>query len=231
MALTDVSDEAQAGELEAWYTGQHFEDMVGTALYVRASLYRAVTPDTPRFLALYESNLEMRHVLARTPQETEGMRAAGRIHPAAGPRHFLFMEALEPGFFTFEAAGPKSLTGLLLMASNPKTPGTDDAFNDWYDNVHMTDIAATKLHRYAHRYRTINAGDDNVRYANIYETTLPDVERGLNGLGAFRQGWIDNGTYYDDREFKLRGAYALVGTYPALESSTAAARAAEGPAI
>ena len=133
----------------------------------------------------------------------------GLIHPAARATHRIVMETMWPGLYRFKGGDPSLPTGLLLMANNPKTLGTDAAFNEWYDDVHSLDIEATGNYTTMNRFKAVEVGADGVRYANLYETALDDVSVALTGLDDFRPKWAEAGTLYADRVNTLRGAYRL----------------------
>lgn len=212
--FTECTDPAQEQRFNEWYTNVHLVDMVGAGNFFRASRFKAATPNAPGYLAIYETNEPLERVMREQPAIRQKLiDADGGDRPPFTLVHDLWLETLQPGVFTFAPLRHGMVTGLLLMASNPKTPGTDDAFNHWYDRVHMKDIAAAHLHSVGHRFKTLNVGPEDIRYVNLYETDIPDVPKALTGLDAFRQGWIDRGTYYADREFKMRAAYRWIVSY------------------
>ncbi|MBM3940020.1 MAG: hypothetical protein FJ318_03825 [SAR202 cluster bacterium] len=213
MVFAECADPAQEREFNRWYTNEHLVDVLDTRLFGRASRFVAATPDTPKYLAVYETNLPLDQVMREMPPAMDKLRAEGRSPDFVKVVHRLYGQTMQPGMFTFAPLKYDAVHGLLVMASNPKTPGTDDAFNKWYDKVHMKDIAATKLHSVAHRFRVVNENPDGIAYVNLYENQLDDAARGLTGLDDFRQRWIDNGTYYADRVSKLRGAYRWLVRY------------------
>lgn len=213
--VTECTDPAQEQRFNEWYTNVRMVDMVDGGPFFRASRFKAATPGAPTYLVIYETNEPLERVMADHVERRrkELVEREGDARPPMRLVHGLWLETLQPGMFTFAPLRHGMVTGLLLMASNPKTPGTDEAFNRWYDRVHMKDIAAAQLHRVGHRFKTLNVGPEDIRYVNLYETDMPDVPKALTGLDAFRQGWIDGGTYYADREFKLRAAYRWLVSY------------------
>ncbi len=207
LVLSECLDPAREEEFADWYD-HHLARFVATGLFHRASRYDLATPGTGApYLALYETNESSARVAAELDPAIDRMRAAGEITPLIEVKHRVLLETMTPGRYAFGDADPNAITGLLLMANNPKTPGTDDAFNRWYDDVHRIDIRDTGLYATMNRFKA--AEDGEVRYANLYETTLADVELALTGLDEFRPKWQAAGTLYADRVNTLRGAYRL----------------------
>jgi len=208
LALTVCDDPSQEAGFVEWYE-KHLDDMLATGLCQRASLYDLVTPGTCEpYLAIYETDDPARMARDLVPSIAQQAKD-GLIHPAARALHRIVMETMEPGIYPFPGKDLACPTGLLLMANNPKTPGTDDAFNAWYDNVHRLDIEATGIYTTMNRFRAVEVGGDGVRYANLYETALDDVSVAPTGLDDFRPKWAEAGTLYADRVNTLRGAYRL----------------------
>ena len=217
VVLSECNDPSREEEFNQWYTHTHLADVLSLGIFHRAWRYEAATPDTPKYLALYETDAEdLPAAVRKLDAQRDFWRQEGKFHPTLEVLYRSFMATREPGIFVFDQPTPGRITGLLMMGSNPKTPGTDDAFNEWYDNVHMTDLAATGLFKVGHRFEALEEpAEGQARYLNLYETELEEVSRALTGLGEYRQGWIDAGTYYYDRVFLLRGAYRLIATHPA----------------
>ena len=215
LVLSECNDPSREEEFNRWYNDTHLVDVLSLSIFDRAWRYEAVTPDTPKYLAVYETDAEDLPAAARKLDEQRDFwRQEGKFHPTLKVTGRSFMATRDPGIFVFDLPSPGGITGLLMMGSNPKTPGTDDAFNDWYDNVHMPDLKATGLFKVGHRFEALEPVEGEARHINLYETELEDVSRALTGLNDFRQGWIDAGTYYYDRVFLLRGAYRLIAFHP-----------------
>src|ERR1700757_662295 len=79
--------------------------------------------------------------------------------------------------------------GILLVLSDPVSAEADDAYNEWYDNVHLPEILALPGFTSARRFRVAEAqlasqgGPDAVRvkfphrYVAVYEVEAPDVRK------------------------------------------------------
>jgi len=86
--------------------------------------------------------------------------------------------------------------GILLVLSDPVSAEADDAYNEWYDNVHLPEILALAGFTSARRFRVAEAqlasqgGPDAVRvkfphrYVAVYEVEAPDVAKAAESLGA-----------------------------------------------
>ena len=206
LVLLDSDDGAGEGGIDASIAAQQAR-AVDEGTCERAAHYRLATPGTgPAHMALFES-------------ADDGAVLAARVGdvgaPDASVAHRLRLERMGPSPYLYADFAPGDVTGLLLMSNNPKTPGTDDAFNAWYDDVHRIDMHNTGLYLSMNRFRVVGGGVEGMRYLNLYDTGLSDVSRALGDLEIFRPRWQEAGTFYADRVNLLRGAYELVALHGA----------------
>jgi hypothetical protein len=71
--------------------------------------------------------------------------------------------------------------GVMVVHAAP-ADGRDDAFNDWYDDVHLVDVLKLAGFTSARRFRTL--GGDSAPYLAIYEIEADDLEAAQASLGA-----------------------------------------------
>ena len=75
----------------------------------------------------------------------------------------------------------------ILMVQSNAVDGQDDAFNDWYDNVHLGEVLKVPGFTAAQRFR-INgdplAGQSAHRYLAICELETDNPQASLGALGA-----------------------------------------------
>lgn len=73
---------------------------------------------------------------------------------------------------------------MLMVWSNCKDPAQEQAFNDWYTNVHVPDVVATGWVVNGMRYRNLATSLDSgdARYLAIYETDRWDMEDMLEDI-------------------------------------------------
>ncbi len=209
LVLLDSGDAADEGGISAAIAAQQAQ-AVDEGACERAAHYRLATSGTgPSHMALFESG-------------SDGAALAERVGDVGAPRasvtHRLGLERMGPSPYLYADFVPDDVTGLLLMSNNPKTPGTDDAFNAWYDDVHRIDMHNTGLYLSMNRFRVVGGGVEGMHYLNLYDTGLSDVSRALNDLDTFRPQWQEAGTFYADRVNLLRGAYELVALHGAASS-------------
>lgn len=89
-------------------------------------------------------------------------------------------------------SNPTSARHLLLVLSNAQ-PGEDDAFNEWYDQVHVPEVLALPGYRAATRYRVEpNPTDEHPahRYVTLYEVDVEPTEAVATTLAAAEAGRI-----------------------------------------
>lgn len=72
---------------------------------------------------------------------------------------------------------------LLLVSSNP-APGKEDAYNDWYDNVHLADVCAIPGIVGGTRYKVDPASPESpeTSYLAIYEFDTEEPQAVLDEL-------------------------------------------------
>ena len=83
----------------------------------------------------------------------------------------------------------------ILMVQSNAVGGEDDAFNDWYDNVHLGEVLEVPGFTAAQRFRVKGdpvAGESGHRYLAVYELETDDPQASLDALGAaVRSGGIN----------------------------------------
>ena len=69
------------------------------------------------------------------------------------------------------------MRALLVVLSGPVSPERDDAYNDWYTNVHLSDVLAVPGYVRAARYKAF-LGDRSFEqeYLALYELEVEDLD-------------------------------------------------------
>ena len=79
---------------------------------------------------------------------------------------------------------------ILLVHSNP-TPGNDDSYNAWYDNVHLPDVLQVDGFVAARRYiaaPSVHGEMHENGYLAIYEIDTDDLPAALKALSTAARG-------------------------------------------
>lgn len=79
---------------------------------------------------------------------------------------------------------------ILLVHSDP-TPGRDDDYNQWYDDVHLPDVLEVRGFVAAKRYVAAPSIHDEMpdrRYLAIYEIETDDLPGALRALSTAAKG-------------------------------------------
>ena len=71
---------------------------------------------------------------------------------------------------------------VFLVHSQP-TEGGEDAYNDWYNNVHLGEVLTIPGFVAAQRFK-VQDGSDGLQYLAIYELETDDPQAALAALGA-----------------------------------------------
>ena len=85
---------------------------------------------------------------------------------------------------------PVNAGGLLLNAMNV-APEAEDDFNAWYDQEHISALAAVPGTLLARRYRADENGSSTHKYLAIYHLETPDVTRSEAWAAAVDTPWSD----------------------------------------
>jgi hypothetical protein len=102
---------------------------------------------------------------------------------------------------------------ILMAFSNPR-PGTDAAFNKWYDEIHLQEILAVKGYVSAQRFyvsdaQMVGRAGPAHKYLTIYEIETDDLQQTLADLNeAARHMYVDPSV---DRGNALAGVFHPIG--------------------
>ena len=194
-ALLLVMQNVKKGSEEAherWYAGQHLSDVCSVDGVIRGEYAVLANPDgSERWqkAAIYWLSRDPAPVLATVTEKSAsgewdlsgvamidrattmmamGEALTGRIRSAITP----------------DASGKERLHYIVLTNS---TPGDDDAFNHWYDMVHLTDVLAVPGFVAAQRFRLVDSpglAAYPYRYCAIYEVLAREAEAAFAELEA-----------------------------------------------
>ncbi|MFN3232835.1 MAG: hypothetical protein ACE363_11860 [Alphaproteobacteria bacterium] len=71
---------------------------------------------------------------------------------------------------------------VFVVQSEP-TEGNEDAYNDWYDNVHLGEVLTVPGFVAAQRFK-VQDGSEGLQYLALYELDTDDPQASLAALGA-----------------------------------------------
>jgi hypothetical protein len=103
----------------------------------------------------------------------------------------------------------RETAGILVVGTNRRPPAPQEAFDDWYNRVHVPQILATGLYHTAYRYEVVQAGHFPGRYLAIYETEQ-DPWIASQALAEYRDRWADLPGYGDPTTLCFRSPYRAV---------------------
>jgi hypothetical protein len=69
--------------------------------------------------------------------------------------------------------------GLLLVLTNCTDPSQEEAFNAWYNHIHVPDVTAPGIFRHALRFVNSDPSSQAGQYVATYETTWEDVAKAM----------------------------------------------------
>ena len=69
--------------------------------------------------------------------------------------------------------------GLLLVLTNCTDPSQEEAFNAWYNHIHVPDVTAPGILRHALRFVNSDPSSQAGQYVATYETTWEDVSKAM----------------------------------------------------
>lgn len=110
-------------------------------------------------------------------------------------------------------------SGLLFVASRIKNNElSEEAYNDWYNNIHLEDILASGGTKLALRFRNVNS-EAKMPYLALYP--LPDMSfmqsKEARDVPMQHHTFPGSGNVYDSVEF-MRRTYELIQTFEGQET-------------
>ena len=72
---------------------------------------------------------------------------------------------------------------ILSVVSNAKE-GREDEYNDWYDNIHLKEIAQLDGFANGQRFEPAEAGEGPTRYVALYEMDTDNPDQAMATLNA-----------------------------------------------
>jgi hypothetical protein len=169
-----------------WYDEEHLPESLAVPGYAGARRYRlsedqlpGMAPSPHEYLTIYE--------LDRPPAEALGALAAKLESGAIAPPDSIDVGSIRSWAFTriSTASAPRgsgrSPAAHLSIAFSAPTPGREEEFNEWYDEIHLAEALALPGHVGAHRYRLSEdqlpgMAPSSYEYLTIYELDRPPAE-------------------------------------------------------
>jgi hypothetical protein len=68
----------------------------------------------------------------------------------------------------------KAVTAIFVVKTSPADLGSEHAFHDWYDNVHIPQVMEVPGFRGATRYRLIQPESSLPTYLTVYQLDTPE---------------------------------------------------------
>ena len=87
---------------------------------------------------------------------------------------------------------PRTAAGIMLVLLDNEDPAAEEAFEAWYEGVHVPDVTAAAGFWGAVRYRNAkeDPGPASAGYLAIYVTDNPDVLAEYAGVRAAAPAWV-----------------------------------------
>lgn len=103
---------------------------------------------------------------------------------------------------------------VLVVESDCKDPGSEDDFNDWYNNVHLPDVFETPCFVKASRYELTEPSEGKARYLTIYEIESDDIDDDMAKHSENMKNKTAQGRRSDLFQRASRGMYKEIFSYP-----------------
>lgn len=186
-----VSLDVQAGydeTFDRWYEEEHLPLMLERDGWLRAHRYRCVEGE-PQWLTMFEldiSGAQLADGITASPLRNELVGRRIRNYHARTYR------------LVHSANADEEAPPLVNVISTDVVRGHEDAFNRWYNDVHVPEILACPGWRSARRYRSV---DGDPRFLAVYE--LEDEVR------PFTSREYEAAVGWDDQVEYLRGYHGF----------------------
>lgn len=190
-AILLVMQNPKAGSETAhrdWYVNNHLPDVCGVPGVLRGE-FTAAAPGT--------ENPRWSHAAAYW-LDGEGPAILGEVFRRAGSGDWVMSDTLDGSTMLMtlgEALTPRVRSAvtpdaqgkdrLLYIVLTNSTPGDDDTFNAWYNEVHLPDVLAVPGFVAAQRFRLTDhpaLKPSPYRYLAIYEVLASEAESAFAGL-------------------------------------------------
>jgi hypothetical protein len=104
--------------------------------------------------------------------------------------------------------------GMLVVLMNCAEPGREQAFNAWYNDIHVPDVIATEWVTSGRRYRNLapDLQPNEARYLALYETDRWDMEDMLDDIRTTHTPrWRDQNRLTTDARLAMMGVFRKCG--------------------
>jgi len=163
-----------------WYENTHFPDILKTPGYLSGRLYRMkeFRDGRGQFLTMYEIETD-------DIDETMALRWKRRLKEREQGRDSdLFIVIWRDVLWKLinECVLPKGVDHkgerwVNLVETNCVDPLREKEFNDWYDNIHLTDVLKTPGFQAAYRYEWKEFVGGRGKYLTIYAIGTEDIDK------------------------------------------------------
>ncbi|WP_456372366.1 hypothetical protein [Thiolapillus sp.] len=177
----------KAMELVDWFTKVRMPDVVSREGFKSAKLYEAGLPEVitgrGKYMAMYfieTDDIEKTMQLWRE-KEAEA-KEKGRMTDLAV---FLWRDVLYK-FMTERDSGKKlnKKEHWIVLTETNADPKRVDAYNDWYNNIHLPDALETPDYVSARRYFSDDVRDGRGKYFSVYEVETDDMDKTMDSRKA-----------------------------------------------
>ena len=197
LAITDCTDPSKVDEINRWYNHMHVPDVTAPGIFHHAIRFANSDPTstTAQYVATYETTME--DVSKARPAQREAIAKLGE----RGDRGTPLIKNVTVGTFKRRGgefvASTRPTLGILLVLSTCKETAGEEAFNRWYEDVHIPDVLDTGAFHAAYRYESIEPQAAKTKYLAIFETDNTDPAKASEEAAKFRPDWQQRGRLFD----------------------------------
>ena len=197
LAITSCNDPSKTEEFNYWYNHGHVPYVTAPGVFRHAIRFANTDPtsEAGQYVATYETNFE--NVSKAMPAYREARAKLGESSNGSTP----LMQSVTVGVFKrlggeFSAATKPTL-GILLVLSNCKDSSKEREFNQWYEDIHISDILDAGGFHTTYRYESLDPAATKAKYLAIYETENIDPAKAREKHGEVRADWQQRGRLSD----------------------------------
>jgi hypothetical protein len=188
ITFAQCNDAAQAQSWSDWYDDIHLPDIMSTGAFWKATRWEVLNTHPGAFPNSGFTHLNIGEIegpdieanLGKVIAMAPDFRAQGRVHPNHVVVDMMAMQAI--GRWSEKPAPSEETRGLFMVFSKCNVPENLEAWNEWFDAVHVPDMMETGGFHAATRWERLVPDTHRPNHLIIYEIQIDDLEQSVRNI-------------------------------------------------